>query len=81
MLLCISSQPVMAHLSRPPMSALLPLPGGIRTLSRYRRRTGFDPKATFGGCSPAPHTERAAAVAREATDVAACDRASSIMVP
>jgi uncharacterized protein with GYD domain len=26
-----------------------------------------------GGCSPAPHTERAAAVAREATDVAACD--------
>jgi len=33
----------------------------------------LDPTATFGGCSPAPHTERAAGVAREATDVAACD--------
>ena len=27
----------------------------------------------IGGCSPAPHTERAAIVARGATDVAACD--------
>jgi hypothetical protein len=40
----INERPVMALLSRPSMSALRPLSGLIRTLSRHRRMTESDPQ-------------------------------------
>jgi hypothetical protein len=37
-----------SHLRHPPMSAIQPLSGAIRTLSRHRRMTEFDPERSEG---------------------------------
>src|SRR5262245_41140816 len=51
------------------MSAIGGKPADICSLRDFRILTNCD----IGGCLSAPDTERAAGVAREATDVATCD--------